>query len=289
MHRVAAGRGGTYPLHYAVYAGNLTVVNMLLDMGANADAANANGCTALHFVPFATLPAAQSKAEQAKTRAAIETALKARMSPAAVHKKGTSGLWREALTADEVKTEETFRATGGGGGDGLQQGSQRRGSRTAFAKQVVIAGTNEVVDYEALHTAAAAGDRVSIAAWLRHYGGRAKVDFPFEGSTALHFAALNGRLGAVTSLLAAGAQVSRKNRFGSTPLHNAVWKQHKNVVGLLLSHDEGNKALGIAGKSGLWEGAKTPLELAQKASLCVERRGDKIIAMLKQAWPNKTV
>jgi hypothetical protein len=44
------------------------------------------------------------------------------------------------------------------------------------------------------------------------------------------------------------------------------------IVGVLLGHGAG-ASLGVAGSSGLWEGAKTPMELAARVAAEAQVRG----------------
>lgn len=53
-------------------------------------------------------------------------------------------------------------------------------------------------------------------------------------STALHFAAVNGREEAVRVLIAHGANVNAVNTFGNTPLHEAASGDNPSIVQMLL-------------------------------------------------------
>ncbi|XP_055014638.1 60 kDa lysophospholipase-like isoform X2 [Boleophthalmus pectinirostris] len=70
----------------------------------------------------------------------------------------------------------------------------------------------------------------------------------YDGRTPLHVACCEGNLNAVQYLLSQGATVHAKDRYGATPLSNAVHFRHKEVVELLrktgahLSRDELNEA-----------------------------------------------
>ena len=54
--------------------------------------------------------------------------------------------------------------------------------------------------------------------------------------TPLHFAAINGDIEIVRSLLSRGAKINAKNRYGDTPLHDAVLSNKIGVVELLINH-----------------------------------------------------
>lgn len=57
-----------------------------------------------------------------------------------------------------------------------------------------------------------------------------------EGSTALHLAAMGGKLEAVKFLLEAGSKVDAAAANGDTPLHIAATHDFADIVGLLLEH-----------------------------------------------------
>ena len=52
---------------------------------------------------------------------------------------------------------------------------------------------------------------------------------------------------------------------------------------MLLAHGAAEHGLATRGLSGLWDGAKTPLELAQEAKLCVVERSERMLATLRAA------
>lgn len=55
------------------------------------------------------------------------------------------------------------------------------------------------------------------------------------GSTPLHLASENGKLGAALVLLDNGAFVGAKNRYGWTPLHYASRNNHVHIINLLIA------------------------------------------------------
>lgn len=65
----------------------------------------------------------------------------------------------------------------------------------------------------------------------------AEVDAPdYDGRTALHLAAAEGRVDAARLLLKKGARVDVVDRWGGSPLHDAVRHRQRAVAELLLAH-----------------------------------------------------
>lgn len=67
------------------------------------------------------------------------------------------------------------------------------------------------------------------------------------GDTALHAAALKGRVTVVAYLLEHGADVNKRNAAGSTPLHKALAGGHAAVAELLVRHGADGDARNEAG------------------------------------------
>ena len=83
-----------------------------------------------------------------------------------------------------------------------------------------------------LHEAAKAGDLDSVNHFLDDHA--VAVDAKNEDEeTPLHFAAQEGRLSVVATLIAAGANVTVKSRYGSAPLHFAVYGDAAVVATLI--------------------------------------------------------
>lgn len=90
-------------------------------------------------------------------------------------------------------------------------------------------------------------------------------------TTALHLAAMEGKVDAVTSLLSHKAKGGAKDMDGSTPLHYAAAGGHTNVVSALLQllHNKGIE------ERNAWR--KTPLHAA------AERGHDNVVLLLLEA------
>ncbi|XP_078724153.1 60 kDa lysophospholipase isoform X1 [Lampetra fluviatilis] len=139
--------------------------------------------------------------------------------------------------------------------------------------------------------AAKAGDIHTMEAL--HELGMNLSDQDYDGRTALHVAACEGNLALVDYLLSCGATVYAKDRYGCTPLRNAVMFRHMDVIKLLhqtgahLSQDEydglgpelctmavngdvqGLMAWNLAGlnlDTQLGYDQRTPLQIAKKAN-----------------------
>ena len=91
---------------------------------------------------------------------------------------------------------------------------------------------------------------------LNHRGSR--------GGSALNYAARAGELGAVQTLIKAGAQVNIAENFGYTPLHEAAENGHREVAEALLSAGADQSAKLVKGYGKMREGF-TPSDVARTA------------------------
>ena len=85
----------------------------------------------------------------------------------------------------------------------------------------------------ALHTAAGAGDLVSVNYLIAAH--MADVNATVSGETPLHAAAGNGHVSVVLTLLAEGAAVNGEDNGGLTPLRWAAFQDHAAVVAALIA------------------------------------------------------
>jgi len=126
-----------------------------------------------------------------------------------------------------------------------------------------------------------------IADLIRNHGGKTG-----EESTALIDAAADGNIEVVKQLLAAGANVNAKNKWGGTPLHWAARGGHKEIVELLIAkganvnakNDEDGTPLHLAADRGHTE----VVELLITKGADVNAKDDEGETPLDQAgtsWP----
>ena len=104
-----------------------------------------------------------------------------------------------------------------------------------------------------LHEAAKDGDASEVKELLAK-GAEVNAKNKY-GKTPLHYAALNGHLDVVKELLAKGAEVDAKPDAGYTPLHEAARKGHLDVVKELLSKGAEVDAKDKYGETPLHEAA----------------------------------
>lgn len=83
-----------------------------------------------------------------------------------------------------------------------------------------------------LHKAAERGDVKAIERLIDMWGGIDQKDGPFR-QTPLHVAAWNGHIEVCALLLARGADINAKNRYGLSVLGHAAYQGHNEVVELL--------------------------------------------------------
>ncbi|MCO5589984.1 hypothetical protein L7F22_043953 [Adiantum nelumboides] len=103
-----------------------------------------------------------------------------------------------------------------------------------------------------IHFAAREG-RVDILKWLIREAGALVEMEDREGETALHKAAMAGKLPSLTFLISSGASANSVDGDGWTPLHNACSKGFLDIVKVLVENAEA--AIDVKGGRGGW----TPL------------------------------
>jgi ankyrin repeat protein len=219
----AAHVDGTTALMTAVAARDHAAMAALLEAGADVRGANRYGADALYVA------ARNGDAEAARAL------LAAGADPSAALPEGQTALMTAALTGNPELVRVLIEAGAAVSGMGVDTHEGWRGETALM--WAAAAGHVEV-----MRELIAAGANVDEESWLiagpNIDGGRSMgVSFsqiPKGRLTALHFAAREGRLDAVRTLIEASANRNVTDEYGSTPLILAVLNGHLDVAGALL-------------------------------------------------------
>lgn len=225
----AASADGTTPLHLASGRGLLEAVGSLLAAGAAVDAADGHGATALHHA------ARQGQAAAARLLIAAG---------ATVEHSGASGMQPLHLAARLGQAEAVLAlldagaavdSRGGKSGLTALHLAARHGHAT-LARALISAGaavgSSDKNEATPLHSAAAEG-QASLVRMLLDEGGAAVDAAGGRGITALHLAAGLGKLEVVCLLRSKGARTSAQDAAGRKPVDYARRGNHPEVVRLL--------------------------------------------------------
>ena len=180
-----------------------TVVRLLLDAGANKDASNEEGITALMY--------AASKGHSA----VVEVLLAAKANKEAVDKKDNTALLIAVCTGQPATVEVLLKA-------GANKRARMSQERTALIIAALI------------------GNKAVVELLLAAKVNKEAVDI--KRNTALIAAAYNGHAAVVEVLLKAGANKEARNKSHHTALMLAVHKGHRAVVEELLAQGANKNA-----------------------------------------------
>uniref|UniRef100_A0A8C8A1X9 Ankyrin 1 n=1 Tax=Oryzias sinensis TaxID=183150 RepID=A0A8C8A1X9_9TELE len=215
----AAGKNGLTPLHVAVHHNNLDVVNLLVSKGGSPHSAARNGYTALHIA---------AKQNQ------VEVANSLLQHGASANAESLQGVTPLHLASQEGRPDMVSLLIS-------KQANVNLGNKSGLTP---------------LHLVAQEG-HVGIADILVKQGASVYAATRM-GYTPLHVACHYGNIKMVKFLLQQQANVNSKTRLGYTPLHQAAQQGHTDIVTLLLKHDaqpneittHGTSALAIAKRLG---------------------------------------
>ncbi|KAH0562061.1 hypothetical protein GP486_003233 [Trichoglossum hirsutum] len=253
----AKDRYGYTALHWTAMNGNEAVLKLLLEQGANADAKGENGETALHC--------AIKSEREALVKLLLEKGAdvwaKDKIGRTALHWAAGHGnklvvkLLLEKGAKAEMKNNKGQTALHWAAGNGHE----------AVVRLLLDQGANanakDGSGDTALHWAARGGHR-PVVELLLELGAKADAK-DIHGHTALHWVAMNGNEAVLKLLLEQGANVDAKDESGATALHSAAEIGDKASLKLLLEQgakvdakDEGGAtalhlAAGIGGEAAL--------------------------------------
>lgn len=233
------GADGDTLLHRTALSGNTGLVHRIVGLGAEVDAVNDLGNTALWLACF------KGYGEVA------ETLLDAGADVNKTNHKGNPPLLGPCQTGP-VALAETLLARGANPNIYNQNGDTmiliccRRGQPEVMrlllskADPAVAAHIAKIDGFSAV-LASTEADRPECIKVLKEYGvdmeqKTADDNEIIAGATSLHLAAYYGRVASATTLLALGANVNARNVYGQTPLHIAVMQGQTAIVKLLREH-----------------------------------------------------
>jgi ankyrin repeat protein len=226
---------GTTALHWAVRANELEIAQLLLRAGADANAANRYGVSALSL--------AATNGNAAMIGALVKAGADVNASP----REGQTVL----MTAARAGNAAAVRAL-------LDHGSEPNASERWLGETALMwaaahnhaAAVQVLVDYGAELDARSA---LSTIPTLRAAGiGLITMEFPKGGWTALMYAAREGALDAARTLGRAGADLNASGPDGTTPLVLAIINAHYDVAAALLDAGADPNRADQAGMTALY-------------------------------------
>jgi ankyrin repeat protein len=206
---------GTTALHWAVYHGNLALVERLIAAGADVTVANEFGSTPL------------AEAATVGNAAVLTALLEAGAEVDAPGADGQTALMVVARSGNTAAAEVL-----------IENGADVN-ARELWREQTALmwaAAQNQpaMVDLLVAH-GAEVDARSAVNEWPRQVTGEPRRMYrPFGGLTALLFAAREGCLGCTRSLVAAGANIDLTDPKGVTPLFLAIDNFHFDTAKLLI-------------------------------------------------------
>jgi ankyrin repeat protein len=232
----ASAADGTTALIEAVGARQSEIADLLLEAGADPNAVNRYGMSALHL------------AARDADASSVEVLLAAGADPSVALPEGETVLMAAAKSGDPAILRALLES--GSIADGASYGSATRvvnapdpNAREGWYGQTALMWAAAGGHAEAMRLLIEAGAEVDQASSRiaapeiepeRRQGGFVYASIPEGRLTALHFAAREGQLDAVRTLIDAGANLDLGDSYGTTPLVLATLNGHLGVAAALL-------------------------------------------------------
>ncbi|XP_065584178.1 ankyrin repeat, PH and SEC7 domain containing protein secG-like [Artemia franciscana] len=217
------------PLHLAVISGDLEVIKMILDKGADVNARDIYGESPLHL-------AASSRCSQTviecllKFGADVHIRNSEQLSP--LHLAAHCG---HTLTVEcLLRSSADINARGKYDGSPLHLAAVRGHTQTAECLLRSGADVNArcIYDQSPLHLAAFHG-HTQTAKCLSRCGAEVNAR-DIYGKSPLHLAAFHGHTQTVECLLRSGADINARGKYDGSPLHLAAFRGHTQTAECLL-------------------------------------------------------
>ena len=206
---------GTTALHWAVYNGNVALVERLIEAGADVHAANEFGSTPL------------AEAATVGDTAIIEALLEAGAAVDAPGADGQTALMVVARTGNTAAAEALLER----GANVIAREAWRRQTALMWA----AAQSQPAMVKLLIEHGAEVDARSAVNDWPRQVSGEPRRMYrPFGGLTPLLFAAREGCLECARALIDAGADVNLTDPKGVTPLFLAIDNFHFDTAKLLI-------------------------------------------------------
>ena len=216
------GAGGEVPLVSAVKAGNVEVVRTLLAQRTDANAAEVDGTTALHY------------AAHYENHAAAELLIKAGANVRAANRYGATPLWLACINGSAPMVERLLSA-------GADPNTRMAEGDTA------------------LMTAARTGNAATVKALIVR-GADVNASENWKGQTALMWAAAANNAAAIEALIEAGANVQARTKHRDVPLFQTGGFGRRAERNSDVTKQSGFTALHFAVRAGATDAVKVLLK-----------------------------
>ena len=216
------GAGGEVPLVSAVKAGNVEVVRTLLAQRTDANAAEVDGTTALHY------------AAHYENHAAAELLIKAGANVRAANRYGATPLWLACINGSAPMVERLLSA-------GADPNTRMAEGDTA------------------LMTAARTGNAATVKALIVR-GADVNASENWKGQTALMWAAAANNAAAIEALVEAGANVQARTKHRDVPLFQTGGFGRRAERNSDVTKQSGFTALHFAVRAGATDAVKVLLK-----------------------------
>jgi len=244
---------GETALHCAAYQGHRDVVDLLVDKGAHVNSKNALSETPLH----AAVKGNQTVLARLLIAKSAEVNAKSWSDDTPLHYAIKSGDVGEDMIGLLIDKDANINAENSKGQTPLDIAIRR--NRRQIVELLIAKGAN----LASIHLSAYQGDLDKVRSFIEKGIGVNAMDS--YGATPLHYAAARGNKEVIEFLVTREADVNARRSDGRMPLHEAAGGGHKDVVELLIENAANVSARARWGYTpiyyAVWSGSKEVVEL----------------------------